>query len=330
MNEVISFQNNFSAFKNQIIKNHELQIEKEKETLVEEISQLEDSLKRNKAYFENLYSGEIEELKQKIISLSVQPSSNLIKCLITFIKSWNWKRKLQKLESCKPENVNAAINDLVSQHLAKVNRLNFITLHFADAVNESSLTDLQQLDYKKQVIDEVKSFIYGALGEHKVEKELKKLSDENFLINDFNLSFYPAIYFKQQQEHIKSIQIDHLLVTPAGVFIIETKNWSEKSVASLDLHSPVQQIRRSSFALFKKLTGDISAGRLRLQLHHWGDRIVPIRNLIVLTNVKVPGEFQNVKILAVSELLSYIGYFKPIFTNEDTQTITNYLLNLCE
>ena len=187
---------------------------------------------------------------------------------------------------------------------------------------------MTELENKQRIIDEVKNSIYGALGEHKVVKELENLSDENVLINDFTLSFYPAIYNRQENDYIKSIQIDHLLVTSSGLFLIETKNWSEKSLASLDLRSPVQQVKRTNFALFKLLTGDIANDRVKLQQHHWGDRKIPIRNLIVLTNSKPNEEFQYVKILTVNELLSYVRYFKPMFTSAETQAIASYLLKL--
>jgi len=119
-----------------------------------------------------------------------------------------------------------------------------------------------------------------------------------------------------------------LLITPSGIFLIETKNWSEKSLSSLDLRSPVQQVRRTNFALFKLLDRDITNDRLKLNLHHWGDKKIPIRNLIVLTNSKPNEEFQYVKVLIVSELLGYIRYFNPMFTNVETQTISSYLLDL--
>ena len=168
------------------------------------------------------------------------------------------------------------------------------------------------------------------MGEHKVVKELANLSDENILINDFTLSFHPAIYNRQENDYIKSIQIDHLLVTPSGVFIIETKNWSEKSLASLDLRSPIQQIKRTSFALFNILTGDISKCRINLKRHHWGDRKILIKNVIVMTNSKPNEEFQYVKVLTVNELLNYVKYFKPIFTSSETEAIASYLLKLSD
>lgn len=39
-------------------------------------------------------------------------------------------------------------------------------------------------------------------------------------------------------------------------------------------------------------------------------------------------EFQYVKILTINELLGYVTYFKPSFSNQETQEIANYLLSL--
>lgn len=328
LNEVINFQKNFSTLRQQIISKHEQLIEDERITLDAEILQLDNAIKTDKAHFEGSFRSEIEELTQKLNSLSASTGLNFIQRFVNFIKRWSLKGKLQRLELNFNNNVSYAVRNLVDQHQYKNNRHQFITSHFSNAVNESCLTEINELENKQRIIDEVKNSIYGALGEHKVVKELENLSDENILINDFALSFHPAIYNRQENDYIKSIQIDHLLITPSGIFLIETKNWSEKSLTSLDLRSPVQQVKRTSFALFKILTGDILNDRVNLKQHHWGDRKIPIKNLIVMTNSKPNEEFQYVKVLTVSELLGYVRYFKPIFTSSETQAIASYLLNL--
>ncbi len=280
------------------------------------------------AYFEKSFLNEIEDIKQKIISITTSTDLNFINRFFNYIKRWTYNKKLEDLESNFDYKVNYAISELVGKHLEKINRYNYISINFDRAVMESSLEKIKEIEYKLSVIDKVKNSIYGALGEHKVVKELENLSDENVLINDFTLSFNRAIYNRQEDDYIKSIQIDHLLVTPSGLFLIETKNWSEQSLESLDLRSPVQQVKRTNFALFKTLTDNISNGGLRLQQHHWGDRKIPIRNLIVLTNSKPNYEFQYVKVLTLNELCEYISYFKPIFSIAETEIIANYLLDL--
>ena len=311
LNEVLNFQKSFSVLRQQIISTHEQLIEQEKTALVADISQLDNAIKADKTYFENYFLKDIEDLKAKLKSLLTSGNLNFIQRFFNYVKQWLYKRKVQDLEFNLDSKVNCAVRKLVR-----------------GAVNESCLNHVTELENKQRVIDEVKNSIYGALGEHKVVKELENLSDENILINDFALTFHPAIYNRLEKDYIKSIQIDHLLVTPSGISIIETKNWSEKSLSNLDLRSPVQQVKRTNFALFKLLTGDIANDKVKLKQHHWGDRKIPIRNLIVLTNSKPNEEFQYVKILTVSELLSYVRYFKPMFTSIETQAISSYLLNL--
>lgn len=54
-----------------------------------------------------------------------------------------------------------------------------------------------------------------------------------------------------------------------------------QSIDSLDLRSPVEQIKRASYALFVFLNSDVSLG---LKRHHWGNRKIPLRNVVVMTN----------------------------------------------
>ena len=328
LNEVVNFQKSFSTLRQQIISNHEHLIEQEKIALVADISQLDSSIKADKTNFEKKLRKDIEELEQNLNGFSASNNLNFIQRFVNYAKQWFYKRKIQHLELNLNSKVNYAIRKLVELHQDKINRYEYITSHFRDAVNESCIIQVRELENKQRVIDEIKTSIYGALGEHKVVKELENLSDGNILINDFTLTFHPAIYNRQENDYIKSIQIDHVLVTHSGIFLIETKNWSEKSLSNLDLRSPVQQVKRTSFALFKILTGDIANERVNLNQHHWGDRKIPIRNLIVLINSKPNEEFQYVKILTLSELLGYVRYFKPMFTSMETQAISNYLLNL--
>jgi len=66
INEVLNFQKNFSALRQQIISNHEQLIEQEKTALVADISQLDNSIKTGRTYFENYFRKDIEDIKQKL------------------------------------------------------------------------------------------------------------------------------------------------------------------------------------------------------------------------------------------------------------------------
>lgn len=78
------------------------------------------------------------------------------------------------------------------------------------------------------------SFIYGALGEQKVVKELEGLSDEYILINDFSLSFQTPVYNRQENDYIKSTQIDHILVAPSGIFSYRNKELERKFIEQFE------------------------------------------------------------------------------------------------
>ena len=97
---------------------------------------------------------------------------------------------------------------------------------------------------------------------------------------------------------------------------------------NLNLHSPVLQIKRTNYALYRVINEKISSSRLRINPHHWGDRKIPIRNLIVLINNKPREEFQHVKVLTLSEMLNYITYFEPSISNEDVKIIADELMSI--
>lgn len=180
------------------------------------------------------------------------------------------------------------------------------------------------LDSTKEVIDGLYTLIAGAVGENLTVKELEKLSNDYYLINDFSVEFDPPIYNKNENDRIFSIQIDHLLICKSGIFLLETKNWSNKSIENLALRSPVKQITRTSYALFVLLN---SESNINLVRHHWGSAKIPIRNIIVMTKVKPKEEFKHVKVLTLNELNGYIKYFDKIFNNDEVEHIFNYLNN---
>lgn len=182
----------------------------------------------------------------------------------------------------------------------------------------------KNLDFTKEVIDGLYTLIAGAVGENLTVKELEKLSNDYYLINDFSVEFDPPIYNKNENDRIFSIQIDHLLICKSGIFLLETKNWSNKSIENLALRSPVKQIARTSYALFVLLN---SESNINLVRHHWGSAKIPIRNILVMTKVKPKEEFKHVKVLTLNELNGYIKYFDKIFNNDEVEHIFNYLNN---
>lgn len=202
------------------------------------------------------------------------------------------------------------------------NKKSSLVNNFESIISKRCTESYKELEFIKETVEGLYTLISGAIGENSVVNELQKLSDNYYLINDFSLELNPPIFNKRENDRIFSIQIDHLLICQSGVFVIETKNWSTQSVKNLDLRSPVEQVLRTSYALFVLLN---SVSNLGLARHHWGSKKIPIRNIIVMTNKAPKEEFKHVKVLPLNGLNGYIKYFDEIFSKSEAENIFNYL-----
>ena len=295
--EVIEFQKSYLTSRQKLISLHENLIENEKNNLYINLPILKSEVETQRKQTAQQLTQNIDFLKEQLNVLQKKIITNYFQKITTNLMKWKYKRKIKQKESVFEIEIEMSLAKILEDYQLKSDRLKFISSNFNEAVKESVQNSLTELDRKKAVIDSLNNYIYGALGEQKVVKTLECLSDDYYLINDFAVTFSKAIYYKQENDYIKSVQIDHILVAPSGIFLIETKNWSEKSIKDMSLRSPVEQIKRANYALYHLLNSDKSNYRLRLEKHHWGDKKTPIKNLIVLTKTKPIEEFQYVKIL---------------------------------
>ncbi len=58
-------------------------------------------------------------------------------------------------------------------------------------------------------------------------------------------------------------QIDHIVLIPAGVFVIETMRWSHRFVESGDFHDPFDQVRRANYLCYDLLRETVGKARVR-------------------------------------------------------------------
>lgn len=73
------------------------------------------------------------------------------------------------------------------------------------------------------------------------------------------------------------------------------------------------------------LNSESKYNRIKLDSHHWGNKQIPIRNIIVMINEKPKEVFKHVKVLSLKELNGYVSYFDPIFNSAEVESIYNYL-----
>lgn len=136
----------------------------------------------------------------------------------------------------------------------------------------------------------------GATAELAVIDILQKLPSDHVVINDVKLKAPHFIRFEGKP--LQSAQIDHLILSPAGVFVVETKCWSKGFAEHGNYHNPVDQVRRASYlchVVMKDSFGSIKVRSIIACVGH------------LMANNK---EKDYVKILRLNELNGYIAWFK--------------------
>tara|TARA_B110000977_G_scaffold92715_1_gene122789 strand:+ start:2140 stop:3186 length:1047 start_codon:yes stop_codon:yes gene_type:complete len=264
-------------------------------------------------------NNQISILQTKIDSINAK-DAHLLKKTISSIRLYFLRNQSNYFVKNKAKLISSKVNDITRNIKNDKHFIKKYKTEKQKLIEKRSKTEIKKLEYTKNVLENLKNLISGAIGENLVVKEIEKLSDDYVLINDFNLSFSRPIFYKKQNQRIYSVQIDHLLISKAGIFVIETKNWSKSSINTISLRSPIEQIERSNFALYVYISENII-----LDEHHWGEQRVPIRNLIVMINNKPSGHFKYVSVKLLRELNDYIKYFEPVLTDKQFDRIVTEL-----
>ena len=299
--------------------------EDEYQKLSSDVSQLQQQYEKLKTTINEEINQEIQNLGDEITLLRKKCGNSFLKILFNYREKSRLKRKKTYLEDNSDQLLERKTNQIYQALNFKKNKLDELTSNKDKIINDRCNKSVKELSRIKDVIDGLYPVIAGAIGENVVLNTLSGLADDFYLINDFSMKFDPPIYNKKEDDRIYSVQIDHLLICRSGVFVLETKNWSEKSLKNIDLRSPVQQVLRTSHALFVLLNGESGFSEFGLDHHHWGNKKIPIRSVIVMTNAKPTQEFKFVKIVPVDQLVGYVKYFKDVLSSSETNNLFTYL-----
>lgn len=161
------------------------------------------------------------------------------------------------------------------------------------------------------VIEEIlKSNNYsGAAAELKMIGLLRKLPDNYHIINDVSIKLNKTIRFNG--EYISSVQIDHLVIGPSGIFIIEVKNWSRKFAAEGNFFDPYKQIKRHNRACYILLKEQIET---------------KLRSIISYANHFPPKTDEKyIKVMPIEQVVGYILWFQEeIHSNQEIEQIVRF------
>ncbi|TFG09707.1 MAG: NERD domain-containing protein [Promethearchaeota archaeon] len=163
----------------------------------------------------------------------------------------------------------------------------------------------------RYIIEENTSFVSGAVGETAAIRELKKLPETYFIINEAMLSFSRAIRWRKYYGYVKSCKIDHVVVGPTGIFLIETKNWNPQRIKNTDF-TPHMQIDRAGYIFF-------------IHMMDFFNRKFPVYK-IVATYRKLPEiDYDYVEQMTIRELVNFILRKKEKLASHNILKIVKWL-----
>ncbi|WP_370477196.1 NERD domain-containing protein [Tamlana flava] len=328
--DIKNFLNNCESKIQTIIRQNEIDLNHEIKNLKKELISLQKELETSKNYLSDNLDSEILLLNEKIEGLKLANSNFMFAKFINWIKV----KKIGFRRNTLVKKLDKIVENRTNYFKKKINKtiklIDELTNNRDVVVSKRSKPQITEILNTKKVLEKLNPLIAGAIGENLVVKELKNLPDDYFLFNDFSMNFNPPIYNRKENDRIFSIQIDHLLISKAGIFIIETKNWSRNSIERFDFRSPIEQIKRTNYALFVTLNSEFEYNRLNLNAHHWGPKQIPIRNVIAMINEKPKERFKYVAVKSLYELTDYFNFFDPIFTKSEVNKISRYLRSIKE
>lgn len=262
---------------------------------------------------------EKEELPRLIHQIKIQLTANPILGLKNRIKVFFLHRRLNQLKVNFEHEAQRPLKKLRKQIRKQQQWISATERDFEQIVTKRSKKYIKQINDTKRILDLNYSNIAGAIGETRAIQELQKLPDSYVLFNDLQYDFNPPIYNRREKDRIRSIQVDHLVVGPTGVFVIETKHWSEASIQNRIFYSPVKQVRRAAFAIFVALNEQI-----RLPKYLGGRKKIPVKSVLLMTNIMPNQQAQYVKILSLDRLISYIMYGDQVWTEKEVQKMVSF------
>jgi hypothetical protein len=279
-------------------------VQNEIDTLKRTISQLETSLESDIHKHQSEISAEIE-LVQLTLQI-LQEGAGLIRRIINYSSVKKHKEKLLQL---KIQHKNCP--QIFQKNIQLAQKALEETQKNCNSLIENKCRTIKyNVDLFQNVLSS--SEFAGARAELELIESLRTLPDNYYIINDVKLEIDKAIHF--DGEWLTSAQIDHIVVAPSGIFVIEVKNWSKKFMRDGDYFDPYQQVKRASYLCYK-LIGEAYNLKTRSVIAHKG--FVPEK----------PSD-SHAKVLTIGEVKGYILWFKESIANDQVvKDVANQLIN---
>lgn len=289
-------------------------------------NEVEDEIRLLESDIDNLkkeLDSRSSEIKDKInlrISNLEEEIDNLGKIKFSFLSIFSFLKAKIDLRNRKKllKNLNLNFQGVHDRLLEKeYSNLQAATNRYAylkDNKTNEIEKRIKSLHNKIESIAKIKNSpeYHGAIGELAAIKNLDDLPDDYFLLNDVFLEL--SEYIRFDNSYLKSAQIDHVVIGPTGVYVIETKNWSAEFVQqnfSEGNFTPYDQVRRGNYLVYKYLNGSTK-----------------IKSIIAIHGARIPPSEEYARVMRSNELSHHILKGNNAFSPEGVNEIAELLIPL--
>ena len=324
LDEIRSFRNNCESSLNRIREEYREILRQEVVDLELKCRQLSLKLDQKIRERETLLQNELEDLKR---TLAGNAKRNMLMRLFFFFRKKRLTKRKKILETSFENEVERPFRKGFAKIDSLMAEIEDRTNNAEDWVERYSASDREEQERILSVFRKHKYLFYGAEGEERVVRELSRLPDTYTVINDYRLEFSPPVYDRRNDDRIYSVQIDHVVIGPTGLYLVETKNWSRDSVENTELFSPIKQLKRSNSAIFRLLNRAVERGAIDNFSTHWGDRRISPKNILCLINHMPNQEFQYVRTLSENQITQYVQNQRQAFSQNEVESLAENLLS---
>jgi len=161
--------------------------------------------------------------------------------------------------------------------------------------DESITSQYRTISHVENVLNS--TVFTGSRAELAIIAILSKLPPAYYVLNDVRLRAKHRLKFNHKV--VQSAQIDHLVVAPTGVFVVEVKNWSQHFANSGKFFDPYEQVGRANYLCHCLLKEDLGIKMtVRSILAYQGH--IPLQ----------PKDSKYIKVLPIEEVTGYVRWFE--------------------
>ncbi|MHB8164057.1 MAG: nuclease-related domain-containing protein [Methanoregula sp.] len=248
--EINHFYNNYDTVLTEIREHAEKRHDKQIADLHAKESQLDQQIKEG-------IDQRTREVNQHILEINekIETSQNFFLRIIYIMQFWG---------ACRLSQYR--IKEPFHEDLNKLEQIRYAREHPTATIDQIIQNERMIVINNHKFLKENETWFKGAAGEEQVINILTGLPDGYHVLNDVILNFQKFIYNPQ---YLEKCQIDHIVIGPTGLFLLETKNWKKQDL-EIKFDTLIRQINRAKGALEQ-----------RMKLNYRNNETPPIHTVVV-------------------------------------------------